>query len=118
VPRELASEADERRIAAAVATHRIAPARAAYYRDLALAGKDISALDTLVPCDLNAPDDADDDGDAIYAAFFPTVEQDRARADKQLRTYTARAAAPISGNQDADDKTIYESVFGPGSWDR
>ncbi len=108
-----ASEEDERRIAAAVATHRIAPGRAAFYRARALAGEDISLLDTLQPCALNASTGAGsrptlEDDEAAYAAMFPTTEQERAHADAQL------AAAVYNP---ASDKELFEGLFGKGSFE-
>jgi len=113
VPRNgRASEEDERRIAAAVATHRIAPARAAFYRSKALSGEDISLLDSLQPDAGNALASSGShptpEGDeATYADLFPTAEEDRRRAD------TALAAAVYNP---ADDKEVFESLFGKGTY--
>ena len=108
----LAADHAERRIAAAVASHRIAPARAAFYRAKALAGEDISYLDTLQPCALNASAGSGsrptpEEDEAAYAALFPTVEEERARADAHL------AAAVYNP---ASDREVFESIFGKGTY--
>ncbi len=113
-PDRLAADHVERRIAAAVASHRIAPSRAAHYRALAKTGEDISFLDTLQPCDINASANTGsrptrEDDEAAYAAMFPTTEQQRAHADAQL------AAAVYDP---ASDKETYEGIYGPGSWEK
>lgn len=116
MPDGLANDEAERRIAAAVASHRIAPARAAHYRQMAKAGDDLSMLETLQPCDLNAPAGAaEPDVDEIYASVFPTVAEGRQRADDRIRDYETRAAAPAT---DQADRESYETIFGLGSWDR
>jgi hypothetical protein len=113
-PDRLAADHVERRIAAAVASHRIAPSRAAHYRALAKTGEDISFLDTLQPCDINASASTGsrptpEDDEAAYAAMFPTPEQERAVADAQL-------AASVYST--ASDKETYESIYGAGAWDK
>lgn len=113
-PDRLAADHVERRIAAAVASHRIAPSRAEHYRALAKTGKDISFLDTLQPCDINASASTGsrptpEDDEAAYAAMFPTTEQERARADAQL-------AASVY--DPASDREVFESIYGPGSWEK
>ena len=109
----LANEDDERRIAAAVATRRIAPARAAFYRSQARSGEDISFLETLQPCDLNASASTGsqptrEDDEAAYAAIFPSSEAERARADAHL------AAAVYDP---ASDKEVFERIFGKGTFE-
>lgn len=106
----LAADHVERRIAAA---NRIPPSQAAHYRALAKAGTDISYLDTLaaVAVDGVPSSEPPEDDDAVYAALYPTPEQDRKAADKRVSVTAARAAEPAS------DKDLYEAIFGPGSWE-
>jgi hypothetical protein len=109
-----ASEEDERRIASAVATHRIAPGRAAFYRARALAGEDISLLDALQPCALNASSAGTrsgptlEDDEAVYSSLFPSVEEGRRAADAAL------AAAVYDP---ASDKELFERLFGEGTFE-
>jgi hypothetical protein len=126
------SDADERHIQAAIQAGRLHPSSAAHWRQKAAQGADLSVLDTLaaVPPDLlkaanGAPARSQDDAayealfgqpgqgdgpdDPVYAALFPTVAQDRKRADARLAA-ALKAAAALSDDGDAE----YEALFGKG----
>ena len=48
-----------------------------------------------------------EDDEALYSAVFPTTEQDRARADAALASAVYN---PV------DDKDVFESLFGKGTY--
>jgi hypothetical protein len=116
VPRDgLIGDEGERKIAAAIASGRIPPSRAAFWRQQAKEGASLDVLATLQPVlasdgsALSIP--AGDDGEAVYREMFSTVEESRRAADRQLAASVAAAAGP------ATDKEVFEAIFGKGTWE-
>lgn len=117
MPRDgLIGDEGERKIAAAVASGRIAPSRAAYWRQQAREGVNLDVLETIAPVTTGpgvvASGTLQGDGDAIYDSLYPTVEASRRAADRQLLVLEAASADPAS------DQEIYEGIFGKGARDR
>jgi hypothetical protein len=113
----LLSDDNERKISAAIASGRIPPGRAAYYRQRAREGLSLDVLATLQPvfaADGSALRSAAQPGrydeDAIYGALYPSVQASRDAADRQLLAIEAASADP------ATEQEIYEAVFGKGTW--
>ena len=125
-PRGLPYRETEAKIAAAIADGKFPRSRAAHYRALAAAGDDLSVLDQLaagVPVlDPGGADQDPEDAlyeslfgsprgdgsqpvtaaeaaeDPAYSALFPSVEQERRRADAQLAA-AAKATAALTDDE-------------------
>lgn len=125
MPRDgLAGDEVERVIASAVASCRIAPARAAHYRAMARSGTDIATLLAGLqpyPGNAAAAEVADTLSDDEYWDYHFGRRPESEEAETATRRLPARAAAArqaAAAADDASDQEVYEAIYGPGSWDK